>query len=87
MKEQSSTGSDAKWSRKKALSTQVSAEVLDEVRSCVVALSGPPDRLTISSLVEQALRQEIQRLRIRKNRGEPFSAKHEGLRTGRPVGS
>ena len=76
-----------KWTRKKALSTQISADVLEEVRSCVVTLSGPPDRLTISSFVEEALRQELQRLRSKKNHGQPFSEKNAGPRPGRPVGS
>ena len=58
---------------KKPLSTQLSVGLLAELRSCVVSLSGPPERLTISGLVERAVRQEVVRLRKKRNAGRPFS--------------
>ena len=75
------------WVRKVALSTHISEDVLKELRNCVVHLSGPPDRLTISSFVETALRRELERVRRKSNRGKPFSGSHPGVRPGRPVGS
>ena len=81
------TEAATEWVRKAALSTHISEDVLKEMRNCVVHLSGPPDRLTISSLVETALRRELERMRRKRNRGKPFKGSHQELRPGRPIGS
>jgi len=57
-----------------------------EARAAVVALSGPPERLTLAALVERALRVELQRLAKAHNKGRPFPATVEALRVGRPLG-
>ena len=74
------------WTSKQAFSTRVSTDILEELRNCVVALSGPPDRLTVSAFVENALRHELQRLQRKMNAGRRFRKRHEAVRVGRPVG-
>ncbi len=74
------------WIAKQAFSTRVSTDILEELRNCVVALSGPPDRLTVSAFVENALRHELQRLQRKMNAGRRFRKRHEAVRVGRPVG-
>ncbi len=73
------------WTSKQTFSTQVSAQVLEEVRDCIVALSGPPDRLTVSAFVENALRRELQRLSRKKNAGKRFRKRRSAVRPGRPL--
>lgn len=63
----------------------VPADLVEETRNAVVALSGPPVRLTLSGLVETALRRELERLRKAHNGGEPFSGPGTALRGGRPL--
>ncbi len=41
------------------LRTHLPSELIEEVRDCVAALSGPPDRLNVSTMVETALRREL----------------------------
>ncbi len=73
------------WTSKQTFSTQVSAQVLEEVRDCIVALAGPPDRLTVSAFVENALRRELQRLSRKKNAGKRFRKRRSAVRPGRPL--
>ena len=68
------------------LSGYVTEELAEEARDAVVALSGPPLRLSMSGLVESALRRELGRLREECNGGEAFPARDEELRPGRRVG-
>lgn len=63
------------------------AALLDEARDAVVALSGPPVRLTLAELAETALRREIDRLKATYNGGEDFPPRAADLRGGRPIGS
>src|ERR1700730_6464999 len=58
-----------------------------EARHATVALSGPPPRLTLARLVEDALRREIQRLRDAHNAGSPFPRRDAELVGGRPIRS
>ena len=60
-------------------------DLVAETRNAVVALSGPPVRLTLSGLVEAALRRELERLRKTHNGGKPFSGSGAALRGGRPL--
>lgn len=53
----------------------------------MVALSGPPDRLTLARLAENALQRELQRLTRTKNQGKPFPRFDGKLVGGRPIGS
>jgi hypothetical protein len=61
--------------------------LVDEVRDVVVALSGPPLRLTLASFAERAFRTEIERLKREHNKGRPFPKRDGELRGGRPIGS
>ncbi len=62
------------------------AEVLvDELRDVTVALSGPPERLTLSQLVESALQREVQRLKRVHHAGGDFAKRTQELRPGRPI--
>lgn len=63
------------------------AALLDEARDAVVALSGPPVRLTLAELAETALRRELDRLKATYNGGEDFPPRAADLRGGRPIGS
>ncbi|OPZ62260.1 MAG: hypothetical protein BWY86_00475 [Candidatus Aminicenantes bacterium ADurb.Bin508] len=63
----------------------VQEELVEETRNAVLALSGPPLRLTLSALVENALRRELARLRKEHNGGKPFEGPGTALRGGRPI--
>lgn len=64
---------------------QIETELLEEARDAVVLLSGPPERLTLADLVENALRRELDRLRKKHTDGEPFPKRGAPVRMGRPV--
>jgi hypothetical protein len=55
--------------------TRLPHALVDEARNATVALSGPPTRLTLARLVEDALRREVQRLRDTHNAGAPFPSR------------
>ena len=64
------------------------AALLSQVRDTVVALSGPPEQLTMSKFAESALRHEIdrvQKLRPGAMRGKPFEERRGQVRRGRPL--
>jgi hypothetical protein len=64
----------------------LSVELLDEVRDVVVALSGPPDRLSMMDFAESALRREVERLkRVHLAAGKAFARRAEPVRRGRPI--
>jgi hypothetical protein len=63
----------------------LSAEVLNEARNAVVHLAGNPLRLTLTKLAEEALRNELQRLKDRYHGGQDFPDRTEDLRGGRPI--
>jgi hypothetical protein len=60
-------------------------ELLEEARDAVVCLSGPPARLTLTKLAENALRLEIERLRQLHNQGREFPRRECNLTGGRPI--
>jgi hypothetical protein len=60
--------------------------LVEEARNATVALSGPPTRLTLARLVEDAVRREIARLQASHNGGAPFPQRHADLIGGRPIG-
>lgn len=62
-------------------------DLLEEARDAVVALSGPPVRLTLADLAENALRREVERLKKAHNKGRGFAARSGDLKGGRPIGS
>ena len=65
----------------------IPGELLEEARDAVVALSGPPARLTLAALAEEALRRELKRLKKAYNEGHDFPPRSGDLRGGRPIGS
>ncbi len=60
-------------------------DLLDEARNATVHLAGYPLRLTLTRLVEQALRAELARLKDAHNSGEEFPPRTEELKGGRPI--
>jgi hypothetical protein len=62
-------------------------DLVEAARDTVVALSGPPLRLTLAALVEAGIRREIERLKKAENAGKPFPRRASDLRGGRPIGS
>jgi hypothetical protein len=60
-------------------------DVLDEARDAAVFLAGYPVRLTLTKLVETALRAELRRLKDAHNDGEGFPPRTEELKGGRPI--
>jgi hypothetical protein len=69
---------------------QLPEDLLNEARNTVVALSGPPHRLTLAKLAENALRNEIDRLKATRDgrqRGKEFPQRTDEVRTGRPIGN
>jgi hypothetical protein len=64
------------------------ADLMEELRNAVVALSGPPHRLTMSRLAENALRRELDRLRKERTgpeTGKPFRQRAAEVTRGRPI--
>lgn len=75
-------------SRKVRATFHIPEDLLEEARDAAVALSGPPHRLTLATLAETALRNELDRLKREHNGGSAFPEREEGsLRGGRPIGS
>jgi len=60
-------------------------DVLEQARDAAVHLAGFPARLTLTKLAENALRAELQRLKVLYNAGEDFPRRDEDLRGGRPI--
>lgn len=74
--------------RKVRATFHIPEELLEAARDCVVALSGPPHRLTLADLAANALQAEVERLTAAYNDGQPFPVREDGaLRGGRPIGS
>ncbi len=75
-------------SRKVRATFHISEDLLNEARNTVVALSGPPYRMTLAKLAENALRSELDRLRDERDgtqRGREFPQREHDLRGGRPI--
>lgn len=74
--------------RKIRATFHIPERLLEEARDAAVALSGPPHRLTLAALAENALVREVERLRREHNGGAEFPTREPGsLRGGRPIGS
>jgi hypothetical protein len=70
------------------LTVSLPASLVNELRDAVVALSGPPHRLTLTAVVESALRAELARLRdvqIGRSKGKVFPARESEPTTGRQI--
>ena len=68
-------------------SFQIPEQLLADIRDAVIALSGPPERLTMARFAEVAFRHELERLQVDYNDGRPFPSSDGVVRVGRPVGS
>jgi hypothetical protein len=71
--------------RKVRATFHVPAALVEDARSAVIALAGPPLRLTLAALVESALRRELDRLKKAHNDGKPWPPVTERLVGGRPI--
>lgn len=71
--------------RKQKVNARISAALLDEVRDCVVALSGPPHGLTMDEFAEEAYRRELERLKRSHHAGQPFARRAYNPKPGRRV--
>ena len=79
---------DGRHSGKVRATFHIPEDLLNEARNTVVALSGPPHRLTLAKLAERALRHELDRLRDERpggQRGNAFPQRAHDLRGGRPI--
>ncbi len=63
----------------------VSIDVLDEARNAAFHLAGFPARMTLTKLVENALRAELMRLKAQYLAGHDFPPRDEELKGGRPL--
>ncbi len=72
-------------SRKQKVNARISAPLLDEVRDCVVALSGPPHGLTMDQFAEEAYRRELERLKHAHAAGKSFAKRPYNPKPGRRV--
>lgn len=71
--------------RKQKVNARISAALLDEVRDCVVALSGPPHGFTMDQFAEEAYRRELERLKRAHHAGQPFARRPYNPKPGRRV--
>ncbi len=71
--------------RKQKVNARISAALLDEVRDCVVALSGPPHGLTMDEFAEEAYRRELERLKRMHHVGVAFDRRPYNPKPGRRV--
>jgi hypothetical protein len=77
----------ARRPKKERVSFDLPPDLAARARNAAVALSGPPLRLNLSTLAQEGLLREIERLEREHNRGRPFPHVEEKLRGGRPIGS
>lgn len=74
--------------RKKVRATfHVYEDTLDQAKNAVVMLMGPPLFLTLSDLLDEALREKVVELQNAHNNGQLFPSRAGNLRGGRPLGS
>lgn len=62
-------------------------DLVEGLRNAALHLAGPPEYLTLSALVENALRKELERMHEKHHKGKPFPQRPHNLRGGRPIGS
>jgi hypothetical protein len=62
-------------------------DLVESLRNATLHLAGPPTYLTLSSIVETALYNELERMQKAFHKGKPFPQRPHDLRGGRPVGS
>jgi len=57
-------------------------DVLERARNAADFLSGPPERLTLTALIERAVDAEVTRLAKKHHHGKPFPERSAPLRRG-----
>jgi len=72
--------------RRARMNVEISETLAARVRDAVIALSGPPVRLTLARFAEEAFSREIARLQAEHHADEPFPVTDRLVRVGRPVG-
>jgi post-segregation antitoxin (ccd killing protein) len=63
----------------------VPQDLLEEARDAAFHLAGFPARLTLTQIVDDALRAELRRLREEYNAGASFPRRSSDLKGGRPI--
>ena len=87
-REKSQLGDTEKKKKRKVRATfHLTTDLFEAARDAVVALSGPPVRLTLAELAERALQKEIVALQDQYHQGKPFPKRETPLRGGRPIDS
>lgn len=76
---------DAAPRRKVRATLYLPPDLLEEARDAAFHLAGPPARMTLTKLAENAIRQELQRLKQKHHQGEDFPRRTEDLKGGRPI--
>jgi hypothetical protein len=71
---------------KEKFNCRIASDLADRVRDCVVALSGPPHRLTIDGFAAEAFRRELERLKKLENDAADFPKRAYDPKPGRPIG-
>jgi len=61
--------------------------LVENLRNAAMHLAGPPEYLTLSDIVENALNKELERLQKKHNESKPFPMRPRNLRGGRPTKS
>lgn len=84
MQSNATDGSERKEPKVRA-TLYLSPENLEEARDAAYHLAGFPARLTLTKIVDDALRAEIQRLRETYNQGDAFPRRGADLKGGRPI--
>lgn len=59
--------------------------LVNEAKNAVVALAGPPLRLTLAGLMRDALARELERLKKAHHAGKPWPPRSSELVGGRPL--
>ncbi len=73
--------------RKTRATYHLPVDLVEGLRDATLHLAGPPEFLSLSTLVEFGLWKELKRLWKKHNKGKPFPKRPHDLRGGRPVGS
>jgi len=70
---------------KQRLTVHIPVDLAERCKDAVVALSGPPARLTLAELAENALEAELAKLAKTYNKGKTFPKRTADLKGGRPI--
>ncbi len=76
---------DPDSAEKKQFTTRIPFDLDERLRNAVVALSGPPKRLTMAQATALALERFVQDLETKHNGGTPFPVRDQEPRPGRPM--